>query len=562
MIAARAERTALTTVSWILLGCLVVAPLTFIVLYGIFPHVQHGSLAAPFSRWPDVLQRSDLLGALGNSLELAVLVVLESAVLGLASAYILAHDDLPGRSALGLLLFLPFLTPPFVGALAWTLVMQPNGFAQQIVHLPAEQIQTAFFSIWGIATVMALHLFPLVMLPTRVALQQVGSRHALVARLAGASAWQSFRRVTLPLVLPSLLGGCLLTFAASLEEFGVAATLGRQANVWVATTEIDRLVRTFPSDPSLAATLCIFLMTLTLGAFAVQRRVLRTAGRSATGRATPLIALRLNRWRAPAAGALLLLACVSGIIPWLGVLLASVLRALGGGMQGSNFTLDRFAALATDPVAQGSLATSAEQAAVGATAATLLGLLIAYLDLRLQVRLRRSMDVLSLLPSAVPAIVVAVAVLTLWNLSGVPDALYSSSIVLGACYTVLYLPIAVRYSAGGLATRPASLETAARTCGAGPVTTFRRILLPSIWPWLLAGWLTVFAIAMRELVASLLVRPPGTSTTSVYVYLQFEQSDPGQGMAMALVTLVVTCAILLIAGRVARPSTGTPSRLF
>ncbi|MHB8618550.1 MAG: ABC transporter permease [Chloroflexota bacterium] len=549
---------AAVTACWLVMGAVLVAPLTLILLRGVFPHILDGSLSAPFSRWSAVISQPDLLAVLANSLELAVLVLAGSLVLGLGAAFLLAHEDLPGRGALRLLCFLPLVTPPYVGALAWMLVMQPNGYAEQLLRLPAAGIQRLFFSVWGIAAVMALHLFPLVMLPARLAFAQAGGRPAAIARLAGASAWQSFRRVTVPLVLPACLSGGLLVFAASMEEFGVAATLGRQANFWVLTTEIDRLVASFPSDPSLGATLSVILMGITLAVFSLQHRVQRRVEYVSSVRLAGAMPLRLGPWRAPAALAVAALGLVAGVVPWLSALLSSLLRALSRGVRADNLTLGRFGVLLGQHSARSALATSLVQAAAGATLAAVVGLAVAYLVLRSRPPGARALDAVTLLPGAVPAIVISVAILTLWNASGVPEGMYRSPFILAVCYAVLALPFAVRYALAGLSTCPPSLEHAARTLGAGPLLTFVRVLLPTLAPWLLAGWLTIFAISMRELVASLLVRPAGTITTAVYIFQRFEQGDSSQGMAMALVTLAVTGLILLLATRLTRRSMSEP----
>ncbi len=329
----------------------------------------------------------------------------------------------------------------------------------------------------------------------------------------------------------------------------MAATLGRQANFWVITTEIDRLISVFPSDAPLASTLAVILMTLTAGVFLLQQQAQRRARFIYSSRVTGLTRLDLGRWRWPATLALLAVGFVATLVPWLAVLGASLLRAQSGAFTGANLTLQRYAVLFSGSQPQASLSTSVLLAVVAATVASVLGLGVAYFNLRLKLRSARFLDGVSLLPSAVPAIVIALALVTVWSISGVPDPIYKSPFILVTAYTILYLPLAVRYSGTGLVSHPSTQDYAARCCGAGGLTTVWRILLPALRPWLLGTWLTIFAISMRELVASLIVRPAGMTTTAVYIFERFEQGDMGQGMAMAVVTLVVTVVVLGAASR-------------
>ncbi|MBV8085413.1 MAG: iron ABC transporter permease [Chloroflexi bacterium] len=539
---------------WLVLGALLLAPLGLILIRGVFPNILNGSFAGAFSRWAVLASRADLQQALGNSFALALLVVAGSLVLGVASGAALAHDDLPGKAVLGPLLFAPLLTPPYVGALAWMLMMEPGGFAERLLGIPTERIQSLFFSLFGIAAVMSLHLFPFVMLPVRLALQRGGGRHAVVARTAGAGAWQAFRRITLPLLAPACVSGGLIVLVASLEEFGVAATLGRQANIWVITTEIQRLITTFPSDAPLAATLSLALVAVTAGLFVAQARLQRRARPVTSVRLATLVPYELRRWRWPACALLAAMAAVASVAPWLAVLASSVLRAQSGPLSAANLTLQRYALLLSTSQPRLALGTSLWLAGIAATVATALGLTVAYLHVRLRQPGAQLLDGASLLPGSVPAIVIALGLLTMWSVLPTPDAVYRSPIVVALAYTVLYLPLSVRYATAALASQSPRLEQMARSCGASSSAAMWRIVLPQLRPWLVGSWLTVFAISIRELVASLIVRPPGSQTTAVYIFERFEQGDLGQGMAMALVTLVVTLTLLAMATRLGVPA--------
>ena len=185
--------------------------------------------------------------------------------------------------------------------------------------------------------------------------------------------------------------------------------------------------------------------------------------------------------------------------------------------------------------------------AVGAALlpAGVLGALVGYMVVRAQVRGKGMLDLLSLLPNTLPGVVVAVGLILAWNQSHWPIQVYNTGAMLLLAYACLLFLYPVRYASAALRQMGESLEAAARVCGAGFVATFRRILLPALAPSLLVSMLLVFAIASRELVASLMVAQAGMSTVSTFVVGQFEQGSPGVGMAMSAVAIFTTTALLV-----------------
>ncbi len=163
-----------------------------------------------------------------------------------------------------------------------------------------------------------------------------------------------------------------------------------------------------------------------------------------------------------------------------------------------------------------------------------------------KVRGRGVLDVLTILPNALPGIVVAVGLILAWNQPWLPVTPYNTSLILLLAYCCILLPQPVRYATAAFHQIGDNLEAAARVFGASPMVAFRRILLPLIMPSLLAAMLLVFAVATRELVASVVVAPVGVSTISTYIWRQFEQGSVGLGMAMAFVTILITTALPLI----------------
>jgi iron(III) transport system permease protein len=165
------------------------------------------------------------------------------------------------------------------------------------------------------------------------------------------------------------------------------------------------------------------------------------------------------------------------------------------------------------------------------------------------------LDGIATLPIATPGIVIAVAVIVVWNQPFMPGAIYESQWVLAIAYTIVFLPFGVRYASAAFQAMPPGLDEAGRTSGAGIIRRMYRLILPLVIPAVLSAWALAFAIGMRELENSLIVRPPGTVTISYFMWQSFTQGNPLSGMAMAVLTLCVTSvALVAVRGLVGKAS--------
>lgn len=538
---------------FLVLGGLVVVPLAVIVLQSIFPRLDRGSLEAPFSKWVQLVTEPAIGEVVITTIQLGLLVSLLTSILGIVLGYLVARTDLPWKNGWDILLTIPFLTPPFIGAFSWILLAQPRGYVEQILGTPAPWLQGFILSFWGVVFVMTMHLFPFCYLAASRAFVAVGQNREYVARTLGAGPLRTFFRVTLPLGLPGILAGALLAFVMAIEEFGTAAILGRRARVFLLSGEIERYTTSVPIDRGLAATMAMVLIALALSFFLVQAWILaRRSYVTVTGREGRPEPVQLGWWRFPAFGLLGTVVFFSLVMPWGGVLLTSLLRTQGGGLAAGNFTLQQYATLLADPAARGALGTSVSLAAVAATLTVLLGALVGYLIYRTTVPGRRAVDGLVALPNVLPGIVIAVAILIAWNVAQVPLPIYRSPAIMIAGFVAIFIPIAARLINAGFIQSGSGPEDVARVLGGGWAWRFRKIVLPMLAPSLIAAWMLVFIIASRELVASLILRPPGVTTASVYIFQSFEQGNPLLGMAMAAVMMGTTVVGLLILQRVAR----------
>lgn len=527
------------------LGLVVAVPFLFIVLQAIFPELGRGSLAAPFSALAGALGDAKLIGMTGNTLLLGVLVVVLSALIAIPLAVARALFRVPGAVVWDVLFLIPFMIPPYIAVLGWIMTLQPRGYLEQLAGF---DLTGFLFSVPGIVFIMTLNSFPVVYFAVSRTLETVGSRYADVARVFGANPVRAFWRVTLPLSTPGLAASLLLVFAMAIEEYGTPAALGGRAGFDVLVTAIDLRVSDWPIDLPGAAILSLVLVVLSFGAFLLQRWILsRRSYEATTGKPQAIEKRSLGPWKWPVLTLFGLVAFVATGLPLLAILAGALSKTISGGLVWSNLGPDNFAAILADTTgALKALATSLWLGVAAALVTGILGALSAYAVVKSKVRGRGVLDVLTILPNALPGIVVAVGLILAWNQPWLPVTPYNTALILLLAYCCILLPQPVRYATATFHQIGDNLEAAARVFGASPLTAFRRILLPLIAPSLLAAMLLVFAVATRELVASVVVAPVGVSTISTYIWRQFEQGSVGLGMAMAFVTILITTALPLI----------------
>ncbi len=534
----------LTTVA--LLAILVALPLLFIVLQAIFPQFSAGSLSGAFSGIAPQFLDPQLPAMLGGTLWIAAGVALFSALIGLPLGVMRGLFNLPAPRLWDLIFLIPFLTPPYIAALSWMLVLQTNGYLDQLTGIDLNDL---LFSRSGIVLVMTLNIFPVVYFAVSRSLLASGQRLALVARVHGATAWRAFWHITLPMVAPALAAGMLLAFTLAIEEYGVPAALGSRSGVVMMTVGIEKKLADWPIDLPGASLLSIMLIVIALAGWWLQRRLVGDKEvTSVTGKPTENQGATLGIAAVPVVMVMALTGFLAVGLPGLSMAITGVMSTLSGGVAWSNLTPQHYQALFSQQGdALSALGTSLSLALAASLITGLLGLLVSWLVVVRQINGRGVLDALSLLPAALPGIVVGVGLILLWNRTFWPVSPYNTWAILLLSYCCLLMPWPVRYITSALRQLGGNLEPAARVHGASALQALRFIVMPLVFPAMLAAMLMVFAIASRELVTSLLLSPAGTQTVAVFIWRQFEQGSVGQGMAMATLTLLTGLVLMLTA---------------
>ena len=488
--------------------------------------------------------------ALINTLQLALGTGVMSVVIGVPLAWATARTDIKFRNAVHALVALSYITPPYLTALAYIILLGPdagqfNRFLRMFIEVNSGPIN--IFTMGGIIFVIGIHVFAFTYFLTYSALRAVDSSLEESAQILGARRWQTTLRVNLPLVAPAITGGALLAAIDSLALFGPQAIIGTPAQIVFLPTRIYATIGSYPPRWAEASALSLVLVLLTVIGLAVQRSYLeRRSYVTVGGRGLRTNRISLGAWRWP-----LLLFCIavvffSAVAP-IGVLvLTAFSKSWADPPSLSNFTLAHFAtALFFDQVSVRGIVNSTKLATAAAAVALVIGASVAYLDLRTSVRGRRLLDYLAILPLGLPGTVMAVGILLAFLRLPVP--IYGTIWILLAAYVARFVPLATRSASATFRQIDASLEEAGRITGASWSVAVRRILFPLSRPGLLVAFLLVFIPSFSELSATILLYAGGTETIAIAIY---RLNDLGQLEVVSALAVFTIAVVLVLSGLV------------
>ncbi|MPZ44244.1 MAG: ABC transporter permease subunit [Betaproteobacteria bacterium] len=484
---------------------------------------EDGSLAAGLGNFIGMFGNKRFWEALGMTAIMGTGATLLACLFGLGLAWIVARTDLPGRNWFDTLNLIPFFLSPFVGAVSWTYLAAPNvGLLNQLLAalgLPADMLN--IYSVGGVIWVLALFYTPYVYLFIISPMRRMDPALEDAARAHGAGFWLTLRHVTAPLMMPALLSGALVVFVTSAGLFDVPLALASPHGIRTIPTTVFQLVQ-YPSDYGLASAIGVMVMAVTVLITLMQRNYLsRRSFATVTGKGYRPRTVQLGRWKM-AALALELVYIGGGVVAPMAALVMVALSPLWTGKpEPASFTLANFEfVLFNHDMARRAMMNSLIVATLGATVGVLVGTLQSYYLQRGRSRLRTIMDAFLSLPIGIPGIILGLGFLIL----ALRTPLYSTLWIILIAYIARFLPFATRGISAMLVSLSTDLEESARAGGATWLQTMRMIVLPLIWPAILAAWLMLFVIFIRELGATILLYAQGTETISVAMVIMGEMN--------------------------------------
>ena len=543
----------ITLVVLLAVGFLVLLPVVFLVEESLntgdpmaFPPQQYG-IANYIAMFDEDLQ------VLTNTVIIAVAATVMAILIGFTLAWILTRTNVPGREKLERLMELPYYMTPLVGALAWAVLASPkSGFFNQIWRwLGGSGDLFNIYSMFGIAWIMALFEGTVAFVMISASMKSMDPALEESARVIGASKLRTALTITLPLVMPGVLGATLFVFAEMLGSFAVALVIGIPARVYVITTAIWNSTLSYPPAYGRASAMGLALFVVMFFMLTFYRWVIgRGSFATITGKAFRPRPMDMGRLAWLLFGVCALYIFLAVVLPIAALIMTSFQRFATALLHQAQWTLGNYeTALSLGPVRDALFNSLLLGFGVASVGVVVMALLV-WIIYRSQLVGRGAIEYLVMFPQAVPRLVFGLALLWAWL--NMPIPIYGTLWLLALAYFTVMLPLGVRTLAGVVLQIDKSLEECARVCGAGWVYQMRTVTLPLLKPGILAAWLLIFMACVRELGASVFLMGPNAKVIAPSIVNAFATSGTELTAAMALIQTFTVIVALVILFRLTR----------
>ena len=535
----------LTVLCFIILFVIVFVPVAMIVYVTFF---NEGHFDTTMIK--KVIIDSDNVGAMWNTIKVALGATVIGTLMGLFFAWLLGRSDIPTKGLMKAMFTIPYMFPPFFGAMAWDLMLNARrGYINKwiVANTALKKGPFNINSIGGIIFVECCYYFPFVYMQVVNALERMDPTLEESARIAGAGQWHVIRKITIPLVTPAISAGALLILTSSLAHFGVPSMLGFSQNIYTLPTRIYQLFyRATGSFDGIreGSALSILLILVVVLALLLQKYILRAGSYDIIkGKSTRPMLIKLRGAKVPLLIVSYICLFVIVIMPLAMIIIVGFLRAYGLPLALENFTLDNYKdVLFNNTMVTDSIKNSIFLAFSAGIICMFLGVMVAYVIVKIKPKGSLLLELLSLLPYAIPGIVMAIGVILTWS-GRFGINLYNTIWIILVAYLARYLSFSMKSASASLQQVHPSLEEASRSCGASHFESLKDITIPLIRPAMISGFFLIFLPAMRELTTSVLLYGPYTRTLGVAIFSLRNDGYITTASALAAVAIVLIIAL-------------------
>jgi iron(III) transport system permease protein len=545
----------------VLLCVLIILPISWLIIYSItIVDEATRSRALTFEHFQRLFTDPDFVDPLVTTIKLAVSSSAICCAVAAPMGWLVARTDLPFTNVVRALITASFVTPPFLGAIAWEILAAPNsGLLNQLYRYltgaPHGEYLLNIYSLPGLIFVISCYTFPYVFVLIANALDRIPGDLEDASSILGGKTWVTARRITIPLTLPALLAGVLIAFLQAMILFGSPAILALPAGFHTMTTKIWSLFQ-YPPKPELAAAASLPLLVVTVLLLRAQHMILGRKGYSVVGGKSgdPRL-IKLGRFTVPAMVFVGLVLMLPVFLPYFALFNAAFSPIATTLLTPSNFTLHNiyftFFELSSTKLA---LKNTLILGSLAATVGTALALVISYITVRQVVMGHRFLGFLATAPIAIPGIVLGVGLFLSYTRP--PFLLYGTLWILLLAYVTIELPAAYQQLQSAFRAVHPELEDASRILGATRLRTLREVTAPLLRTSVIATWCFIFVSVVRELSAAIILFTSETKVVSVLIFDLKESGELGAISVLGISMLLLTFSVVILMNRI--PGLGSP----
>ncbi len=481
-----------------------------------------------------------------------------SVALALTLAWITIRTNAPFRRIFELTAIIPNILPTLLVAISWVLLLNPDNGLINVVLVRLLHLEKGPFNIYslpGLIFVEGLILTPLAFLIIAAALKNMDPALEESAKTLGSNEFGIAARITFPLMRPAILGAATLNFVRAVESFDAPAIIALPARIEVFTTKIYReALGSYPTNQNLAATYGVGILVIALILVYLYRLFTSQVESfsTVTGKGFQPHQIDLGKWRYLASAVALVLLILMVILPFLVLLLISLLPYyhVPTWHTWHTVTLSHFREIFQSDRVYNAFAHSLFLAVAGATICMLLASLASYFTIRTKIAGRGLLEGLVFIPWAFPGVAMALGLL--WAYVDFPIPIYATIWIILIGYVTRFLPYGLRAVSSTTIQIHKELEEASTICGAGFVGTFCRILLPLMRPGIMAGWIILATIFIREFSISIFLYSPGAEPLGPLLYFFYLDGSYGRMAAVGIVISIICIILIAIAQKFSR----------
>ena len=520
-------------------------PLLYLVVKAFFPE---GSFTLEtFTRLYTYAMNLD---ALKNTLIAATATMILGTLLAFPLAWLVGRTNLYGKKFFRSLFVLTYMVPPYLGAMAWLRLLNPNVgtlnvMLRTLLNMPEGATGPInIYSLGGLIWVLTTFYYPYAFITISRAMEKMDPTLEEASRISGASPLKTLFTVTLPMMTPSLIAGALLVFVCAASCYGIPSIIGAPGKVHTVTTRIIEYYGLGTQGINDATGLAVFLMVIAVVVLYVSDVVMaKRQYITVSGKSTRPNIVDLGRWRLPVTLCVVAFAVIVILIPFATILTTSFKVDVGKSLlDPENFTIGQWTLIFSREETLMCLKNSLIFGAVTATIGIFIACVMSYLLQRTRIRGRKLPDFMITLGSGMPSVVIALGlIMTMKGDFGVN--IYNTAYIMIVAYLIKYLMMGMRTVVSAMSQIHVSLEECSQISGASWTRTMLRITGPLIFPSIAAGWFLIFIPSFYELSMTTLLYSNTTKTIGFQLYEYWTYTSQPQACAMAFGILMIVVAL-------------------